>query len=167
MINSLSPFCSTHTDQTAAECRNRLSLAACQPITTPHHQPCHLSPPPTCVPPRLNLFPSTSFFHYVAHLEESAFITFDYLLYQSSPSYRAGALCCLTPPPTPSILQQKFTFLQLVRNYRPTSFLLFNPIVSQYFSSHSSPPVQPQSPLSALPGPLDVFHSALIKGSLI
>lgn len=36
--------------KTATERRNQLSLAACQPITTPHHQPCHLSS--TCVPPQ-------------------------------------------------------------------------------------------------------------------
>lgn len=110
--------------QTATERRNWLSVAACQPITTPHHQPCHLSPHPTWVPPRLNLFTSTSSFHYVPHKrkDKSAFISFNYPLCQSSPSYRASTLYCLTPPPTPSILQQLFTLLQLVGNNHPSFF---------------------------------------------
>lgn len=102
----LSLFCSTlthsHTPQTATEWRNRLSLAVCQPITTPHHQLCHLSPPPTCASIYSRPLPSSITFQ---TSEESAFITFNYPLCQRSPSYRACALDCLTPPPIPSILQ--------------------------------------------------------------
>lgn len=128
----LSLFCSTLTlsrsRQTGMERRDRLSVAACQPITTPHQQPCHLSPPPTPHPPTyvpltLNLF--MSFFHYIPPFEQSAFITFNYPLCQSSPSYRAHTLDCLTHPTNRSILQHQFTLLQLVLNYR-LSFFLYN-----------------------------------------
>lgn len=133
MINAPSLFCSTLRllRQTGIECRNLLS--ACQPIATRHQQTCHLSPPhrhpPTYVLLRLHLF--VAFFHYIPHIEESVFITFNYPLCQCSPS--SG--------PLPLIVLH----LQLIKMSSSSSLPLFFPVSFFVLNSfliifHSSSP---------------------------
>lgn len=140
MINSLSLLHHTHllTPQTATKCRNRFSPAACQPITTTDCRPATCHHPATFVPPRL--FTPRTFFYYNHHLEESAFITFNYRLYQSSPFNRPQTLCWVTPPPPPTAVWPFPTCSQWLSNF----LLLSNPIVSWYVSSplRSSHPTQ-------------------------
>lgn len=127
---SLSLPCSTlsRSRQTGTERGDQLSVAACQPITTPRQQPRHLSPPPSSTPPPPTYVPLTpdlfmSFFHYVALARQSAFLTFNYAECQSSSRLTSSTLDCLTPPTDRSSPQQQFTLLRLVLNYRHSFFL--------------------------------------------